>query len=175
MIEQQALLNEIAQLALAVVGFSGIVVVLGQRSVGSWSKADIGRMSVMMTTAFRTLFAALFPLVLIQFGLADAIVWGWSSGIVALIGIFAIVRIARYARSIDADEHHIPWLQTTMLFLSFISIVINVLNAAGIVFDRSFGPYFLTLMIAFGMSCIYFVRLVQTAIANRVAEPTGDD
>ena len=49
--EAENVLILFAELAIAIVGFSGIVAVLGQRAFGSWSKSDIGRMGVMLVAA----------------------------------------------------------------------------------------------------------------------------
>ncbi len=156
----------IAELTLVVVGFSGIVAALGNRGTGNWTGEDISRMSVMIVTAFRTLLAALLPIVFIHFEMPDDAVWAWSSGIFGVFGIALTVVMLRIARRVKRDQHHSSIVQFSAIALSIIGIGINLLNAAGIVFDRSFGAYFLTLVLGFSVTCMYFIRMIQTELLS---------
>ena len=51
--------------------------------------------------------------------------------------------------------------------------MINVLNSVGVVFDQTYGPYLLSLMIGFGISCMYFIRLIYTAMRKIVINFDG--
>ena len=168
--DQQEILGVVAQLALAIVGFSGIVAVLGQRAAGSWTASDMGRMGVMLTAAFRTLFASLLPLVFLHFQLPDRLVWAWSSGIIGTVALVLLIAMIRIAPSVTADVHHNPNFQRFAFSLSFIGVAVNLLNAADVVFHRSFGAYLFALLISFGVSCMYFVRLIQTAMGRNALE-----
>ena len=172
--EPENILILFAELAIAIVGFSGIVAVLGQRAIGSWSASDIGRIGVMLVAAFRTLFAALLPFVFISFLLSDHQVWMYSSGIVGIVGAGLMIMLLSVAPSVTADRYHRAWFQRSAAILSLVGIGINLMNAGGIVFDRTFGPYLLSLMIGFTVSCMYFVRSIQTAMMkvahNRISE-----
>ena len=71
-------LTTIAEIGIALAGFSGLVVVLRKKS-GALNEIEKYRMSVLLTTAFGAMFLALLPAALQQLGLADDILWRTSS------------------------------------------------------------------------------------------------
>jgi hypothetical protein len=174
--QAQEILGVIAQLALAIIGFSGIVAVLGQRNDGSWTASDLGRMGIMLMAGFRALFAALLPFAFLYFDLSENIVWAASSGIVGVTTVVILFFLVRQvAPTVVADSHHKPWFQRAAIVLSICSAVINLLNAAGVYFQQTFAPYLLSLLLTLAIACMYFVRLIQTAMSKVVVQAGSDD
>ena len=83
--EAETILGVFAQLAVFIVGLSGIVAVVGSRATGVWQIADHSRMWSMMASGFALLFQAIFPFILHYFSLTSQGVWVWSSAAAALI------------------------------------------------------------------------------------------
>lgn len=52
---------ELANIVLVMIGLSGIVAILGRRMHGEWTVGDIKRLSLMLISGFRLIFAALLP------------------------------------------------------------------------------------------------------------------
>ena len=57
---QEEALWEFANLSLVVLGFSGVVAVLGRRALGEWTQGDVKRLNLMGIAGLRLLIAGLF-------------------------------------------------------------------------------------------------------------------
>jgi len=62
---------ELANISLVMIGLSGVVAMLGRRMHGEWTTGDIKRLTLMLISGFRLMFAAALPLVFINFGLPE--------------------------------------------------------------------------------------------------------
>ncbi len=81
--EGAEILQLLAELAVGVLGFSGVVAVLGRRSAGEWSPVDRSRFFVMVWTTALVLVYSLIPFLLHHGGIAGPPLWGWCSAIAA--------------------------------------------------------------------------------------------
>ena len=71
-------LRLIAELAIAVAGFSGVAFVLGRRAGDSW---DVGRLWMLLVQALGAALFAFMPLLLETADLSASANWRWSNGI----------------------------------------------------------------------------------------------
>ena len=83
-------LTTIAEVAVGLAGFSGVVAVLG-RQPGEFSRVEAGRLVVLLLSSLGALFFALIPFALFPLGLNPVSVWRTTSGLVA---VFALSHIA---------------------------------------------------------------------------------
>jgi hypothetical protein len=97
------LLTTLAQLGVALAGFSGIVVVLGARASGDWSARERQLLSVLLATSGAVILWSLLPLLLSASQLTDRRVWLLSSGSWAIgqVGIL-VFRARQLARDPSA-------------------------------------------------------------------------
>ena len=161
---------EVANLALIVMGFSGFVAFMGRRADGEWTQGDLKRLIFMIIMGTRLLFAALLPMVFIHFGMIEQVVWAISSGILAIVGtVYATIMVLKLNK-VAADEHSSKTVDRLVRILIPLSILISALNAFGIVFDQSFGAYFLVLMLDLVLCLIYLTRLFHTGLFPLVKE-----
>ena len=162
--EAEPILGVFAQLAVVIVGLSGIAGVVGSRASGNWQIADYYRFWIMMASGFVLLFQALFPIVLHYFSLTPRAVWGWSSAAVALMVCGQLYwRFANYKQA-HSDPRFITstwWLGTT---LQSAAAIILILNAAGLGFKGTFAPYLLAMSLTLALSCLTFIRLLIVAL-----------
>jgi hypothetical protein len=119
---------------------------------------------LMITAGLRLLFAALLPLVFIHFELADKTVWAVSSAVCFLVFTAVAIWIARFVREVGVDEDSSRIVHHSVRVLLLASILICLLNATGVVFEQSFGAYFLILMMNFTVAIMFFVRLFHTGM-----------
>ena len=162
--EAEPILGVYAQLAVFIVGLSGIAGVVGHRATGNWQIADYYRFWTMMASGFLLLFQALFPILLHYFSPTSEAVWGWSSAAVALI-VFGQLswRFANHKRQ-HADPKFslfVWWLGTA---LQIAIAIILTLNAAGLGFKGTFPPYLLAMFLTLAQSCMAFIRLLVVAL-----------
>lgn len=162
--EAEPILGVYAQLAVFIVGLSGIAGVVGHRATGNWQIADYYRFWTMMASGFLLLFQALLPIVLNYFSVTPQAVWRWSSAAVALIvcGLLAW-RFANHKRA-QADPKFsviVWWLGTT---LQIAIAIILIFNAASLGFRATFAPYLLAMFLTLALSCMAFIRLLIVAL-----------
>ena len=162
--EAESILGVYAQLAVFIVGLSGIVGVVGYRATGNWHITDYFRFWTMMTAGFLLLFQSLFPILLHYFSLTPEAVWRWSSATVALMVCCLLSwRLAHHKRQQAHSDFSVIvwWLGTT---LQIAVAIILILNAASLGFKGTFPPYLLAMSLTLALSCMSFIRLLVVAL-----------
>lgn len=85
----QDLLLTIAELALALAGFSGVMTAFMKRP-GQLTTVEVYRLAVLLGIAFGATFLALLPLVLAQLGAGGAPLWRGASAVMAAYSAIAV-------------------------------------------------------------------------------------
>jgi hypothetical protein len=162
-VEAESILGVYAQLAVFIVGLSGIIGVIGKGST-TWVIADYLRFRTMIASGFVLLFQSIFPLILLHFSLTPRAVWGWSSAAVALVVcVQQYRRYSNYAKSrADPRFNYFTWWLGSALQSS--AAVILVLNAIGLGFRGTFAPYLLAMSLVLALSCLAFIRLLSMTL-----------
>ncbi|MDH4095040.1 MAG: hypothetical protein OEV81_09655 [Betaproteobacteria bacterium] len=162
--EAEPILGVYAQLAVFIVGLSGIIGVVGRGANDSWIAADYLRFRTMIASGFVLLFQSILPIILLHFALSPRAVWGWSSAVMALIVCSQQVwRYSNYSRSrVDPKYNVFTWWLGTALQVS--ASVVLILNAAGIGFNGTFAPYLLAMSLVLALSCLAFIRLLSMSL-----------
>jgi len=162
--EAEPILGVFAQLAVFIVGLSGIVGVVGSRATGSWQIADHIRLWSLLASGFSLLFQAIFPLILHYFSLTSQAVWVWSSAAAALnVCGQQCWRWVLYKRvRADPGFNVALWRFNSTLIIT--AAVIFILNAAGLGLKGTFAPYLLAMSLELAHSCAAFVRLLVVAL-----------
>jgi len=162
--EAEPILGVYAQLAVLIVGLSGIVGVVGNRATGSWQIADYARFWTMMASGFSLLFQSIFPIILLHFSLTPQAVWVSSSAAAALIvgGQLCWRWVLYKPAHVDPRFNvFIWWFNNT---LQIAATVILILNAVGLGFKGTFAPYLLAMSLVLVLSCGAFIRLLIVAL-----------
>ena len=162
--ETGAILGVFAQLAVVIVGLSGIVAVAGSRATGNWLIADHFRFWTMMASGFSVLFQSIFPMILYHFSLTSHSVWVWSSAAAALLACGQLYwRWRGYRRWHEDPSFNIFlfWFNTA---LHGAVAVILMLNSVGLVFQGTFAPYLLAMSLMLAHSFSAFIRLLVVAL-----------
>jgi hypothetical protein len=88
------ILLSIAEIAVAFAGFAAIAGVIGNRQTAS-EHHDFERLRGVVVASIVVVVAALVPIVLWRFGLADESVWRLASGIALIINLLGLVQVVR--------------------------------------------------------------------------------
>lgn len=105
MIEE--LLFTIAEIAVALIGFSGVVTVLGHRGQGNWQAAEKVRLQAMVEPSIIALFGALSPATLGLILESGDSLWRLSNALVLamhLVGFTAYTLRARHAETLLSQK-----------------------------------------------------------------------
>ncbi len=141
----------IAELALGIAGFSGVVVALGSRP-GKWPRVDRLRLATLLATGLGALSLVLFAMMLIMLEVDIDLVWRISSFLMALHVLVIMFTIVPGAWSITRDTTGMKSQYSVIVFIPTVILgVVNILaqsvNAVGIFSIDRFGIFFAGLVI----------------------------
>ena len=149
------LLPNIAELALALLGFSGIVSIFQARGTG-W-RPD-GRFWAMLRCGLASLTFSLLPLPLLGAGLEAAVVWGLTSPAFALFGAVYVGHSVVVARRTDTTGVFSLPLFSTFMAASSVASLLLLYNTFG---PREFWPYLTALCWFIIHPALLLVRLLR--------------
>ena len=89
-LEQEGVLFTIAQIAITIIGLSGIVLFLGERTKLKLSKTEHIRIFSLISTPLLALFASFFPILLFEVLRDQNTAWHLSNGILATLHLYPI-------------------------------------------------------------------------------------
>ena len=164
--EAEGILTVLAEVAIAIAGFSGIAVALQGRS-GSWSETDKLRFSMLLQVSLSCVFWSLVPIVLHLIYASEPFVWSWSSGI-WLFSIICLVsyRIRQRPRIPDQEADQVYRAARVFIFsLLGISVLLQIANVGWL---RIPWPHVVTVMLGLLITAFLFIRLLR-----RVVEPAA--
>ena len=145
-------------------GFSGVVVVFGQRPHGTWFPEERFRLTNMMLTSLGACLFAFVPPIGALLHLTEPALWATAS---TLMGAFCVGYFL-YALPIRLRLHQIRrdvlpfWATLIFVLLLCSAAALQALNAASVLFAREPGPYvagLLLLLIAAGLQFGFLVLI----------------
>lgn len=153
----------IAEISVALVGFSGIIAVFRQRGISSWPSHIAYRFSFMCWNAFSAMAFALFPFIPYYTTRLSEMTWQISSALFAVATACLIWLTYSKAKALPA-EHRAQlssgWMLTYQsgMFLSALILAANALSLLGIA-----GPaaYLAALGWLLFVAASLFVRLLM--------------
>lgn len=124
----------IAEIAVALIGFSGLIFVVRARDVTELETRDLSALAMIVSAGSIALAFALLPLPLSYLGLGEPLFWQISSGLfgttmLAGVGIFHVVN-RRLAQS--GHPERTPRLNRAALVSVFLAGALLALSAAGL-------------------------------------------
>jgi len=164
--ESEGILTTLAEVGIAIAGFSGIVVALQHRS-GDWSETDKVRFSMLLQVSLAGVFSSLIPMLLHLISPTKTFVWGWSSGLwLAYILASLVYRVPRIQRAASGDpEPRSKFMVAYMLSTVALSVLLQIANLAWL---RAPWPHVLTVLLSLLLASLLFVRLLRR-VSARVA------
>jgi putative intracellular protease/amidase len=154
----ESLLTTYVQVGIAISGFSGIVVALGNRGRGEWSYHDRQLLYALLRSSGGCALLSAVPLILASAGLAEPTVWAASSGcsIVLQLG-FMVAR----ARSVMRDADTLARARWVIAGAFSGGVVCATAQLVNCVWLGVAWPHLATITWHLALSFIVFVRLVQ--------------
>ena len=87
----QEFLTTIAEIAVALIGFSGVVTILGRRHKGRWQSDELLQLRTLVEPSICALFGALLPGTLVLIVDNSGLLWRLSNAILGLFVLIALV------------------------------------------------------------------------------------
>ena len=156
------ILTLVIEYSIAIVGFSGIVIVLGRRESGEWTAVDRLRLTGLLNASFAPMSMAGFALIMLASKVPSEMVWKICSSAYALLYLVFASRGIRRATSLDSSEKN-----TAQIFVVVVSVVavvaLLIFNATTI---SSFWPFAIALAFHTALGLFNFVGLLMNAISD---------
>ena len=154
-------LSTVAQLALGLVGFTGVVIALDHEPA-EVSRVDAYRLNVLIFSSSGAMFLALIPLGLQFLNLTEIDTWKLSNLLHAIFAFsFSIwfVPASRSIRQIAPEIFHLP-VWGTYLAGYLLNGVLQGLAAIGVLQEQAVGIYLISMFWLLFISLLQFRRML---------------
>jgi hypothetical protein len=151
----------LTEIAVALAGFTGVVVVFGSRSAGSWLPGDRLRMGFMLEASLTAGGFALLTLVLFSSLQNAGDTWAVASGLWAIYMVYSLYKSRRQIRENLEHHHDIDKIANRIVFALFSMLI--ALQIINVVIWREFAPLLAALVLNIAGSAMQFARLIRSA------------
>ena len=152
-------LLRLATLSLSFVGFSAVVVTLRGALGGELSDRHLRLVRLYIEGGLLVTALALGPTLLNLLRVPGTVTWLLSSATAA--AIFSFVLLVQFRRRRTGEPGRFPAWVVTIYAVSIVAVAALWLNAAGIAFPPSAGPYAVVLTWALCIFGFIFVRTIE--------------
>jgi hypothetical protein len=155
-------LSVVAQIAVTLAGFAGIVVVFRPESVHQWSALDKFRLRLLLTNSALPLGFSLFGMLLLTTTLPAVTVWRYCSGLVFVVDLLFVIISRNPRRTIPSAEFQAGsrFMYYSMAAFASGALVLQVFNT---LLWMRFWPFFAILFVHLIAAIVQFVRMVLLA------------
>ncbi len=152
----------IAEIAVALAGFTGVVVVFGSRSHGSWHPGDRLRLGFLLEASLTAGGFALLTLVLLAvFPQSASTAWMTASALWALFMLWSLYSSRHRIRD-DLQKHtDIDRFSNRFVFVVFSALI--VAQIANVLVWQQFAPLLAALCLNLAGDAMQFFRLIRSA------------
>jgi hypothetical protein len=150
-----------AQIAVALAGFAGVVVVFRRESVHEWSPIDKLRLRLLLSNSILPLVLCMLGLLLLTIRPAPAGLWRWCSGFAFVVSLLFAITMTKTFRRLD-----LPQIQreraTRFVFYLFgiFGIAANLLQLYNTALLGAFWPFFTGIAFQLVTAMFQFARMI---------------
>ena len=150
-----------AQIAVALAGFAGVVVVFRRESVHEWSPIDKVRLRLLLANSILPLGLCMMGLLLLTIKPMPSAMWRWCSAIEFVVFLFFIVTMSKTFRRLGVRK---PQRESGSGFIPYFfgvfgtaAILLQVYNVA---LPGAFWPFFAGIVYQLVMAMAQFARMI---------------
>ena len=159
-------LQTIAEVAVGIAGFGGIIVTI-TRNRDEWESWDEIRIWGVLVPSISVVLLALLPLGLSSAGLTSDALWRVASGIMVAAGALSFLAFGwRFSTTLAEGPLH-PVLGRVLAGGSVLNLLCQASNAVGLGFRGSFSVYYFGLLWFLVYSGLEFISLVFVRVKRR--------
>ncbi len=151
----------IAEIAIALAGFSGVVVVFGSRSSGQWDPGDRLRLTFLLEASFTAGGFALATITMLSLPIAPDLVWAIVSG---SWGTFMCGSLYWSSQRMQTNDPSVDELSNRIVFAAFAIVI--VLQFVNVAMWHTFTPVIVGLLLNLVGAAMQFGRLIQSAFRD---------
>lgn len=151
----------LTEIAVALAGFTGVVVVFGSRSAGSWLPGDRLRLGFLLEASLTAGGFSLLALVLYSSMHSPANAWAIVSGLWAVYMVYSLHKSRQLIHENLEHHHDIDKTANHIVFFLFTSLI--VLQLVNVILWRDFAPLLAALVLNLAGAAMQFARLIRSA------------
>ncbi len=150
-----------AQIAVALAGFAGVVVVFRRESVHEWSPIDKLRLRLLLINSILPLVLCMLGLLLLTIRPVSAGIWRWCSGFAFVVSLLFAITMTKMFRRLDLRQIQRE-RATRFVFYLFgtFGIAANLLQLYNAVFLGLFWPFFTGIVFQLVTAMFQFARMI---------------
>ena len=164
--EAEALLT-LAEIAVTLAGFSGLVATLRSRSLEDWHPRDLLILWLILGLGGMSMLFALVPFSMFQAGFAAERVWRVASLLFLLALIAAVARAVQESRRVSREGHPVRTPRVNAL-ASSVAILSGAGLATNAVWLAQAWPYSSVLTLLLALSFLYLAAFIFNIQSERV-------
>lgn len=163
--DYQNALSTLAEVAIAITGFAGVVAVFGRRGSGHWSAVERDRLLALLTLSLGALLSCVLPFAVLSTQVSESSCWRSLSVLLAVaLTVFTarVVRNAIEALRVPRTEREVSLLLSAILLIGdLLAIILLLANtfSLGVVW-----PYLAAIIWVLTGAAMMFVRLVMVPV-----------
>lgn len=162
--------------SFALAGFAGIIATFQFGDGKAVRRGDAAGLSVIVQFSLLSGLGCSIPLLLYSFGMKEATLWTISSVVGAILFLGGGSVMLRNMWGVRGRSSF-QWFNLSALAISFLCLLVHVMNIFGIVFHREAGPTILGAVWALSLSGYMFYRLllrpIWRSVRHQEAEKLG--
>jgi hypothetical protein len=150
-----------AQIAVALAGFAGVVVVFRRESVHEWSAVDKLRLRLLLGNSILPLSLGMLAMLLLTIKPTPPGIWRWCSGIAFLVSLVFAITTTKYFRRLDVRQVQRE-RGTRFVFYMFgvFGIAANLLQLYNTALPGAFWPFFTLIVFQVITALFQFARMI---------------
>jgi len=150
-----------AQIAVALAGFAGVVVVFRREAVQEWSGIDKLRLRLLLANSMLPLGLSMLALLLLTIKPMPPEIWRWCSGILLVVTISFVTLTTKSFRRLNLPNAQRDRV-TRLIFLLFgvFGMAAMLLQLYNITLLAAFWPFFAGIVYQLVMAMAQFARMI---------------
>jgi len=150
-----------AQIAVALAGFAGVVVVFRRESVHEWSPVDKLRLRFLLTNSILPLGFCMMGLLLLTMKPMPSGIWQWCSGVAFVVFVAFVTTSGKTFRRLDLREVKHERLTPVVFYIfAAVGVPVLLLQLYNTMFLGEFWPFFTAIVFQLIAAVFQFARMI---------------
>ena len=150
-----------AQIAVALAGFAGVVVVFRRESVHEWSAVDRLRLRLLLGNSILPLSLCMLGILFLTIKPWPVGIWRWCSGIAFVVSLLFAITATKYFRHLDVQRVQRERATRFVFYLfAVFGTAANTLQLYNAAFLGAFWPFFTGIVFQVITALFQFARMI---------------
>ena len=136
-----------AQICVALAGFTSIVAAMGNRDKGEWRQVDLYRFDNLLQTSLIGVVLGVCPIVFFKFGVEESMAWRMTAAVAATYFVVGFFFGVKRFREIPKDQvAEVSRAASVVVFIATVGLVVlTLLNTIGVLYAGEPGPVYVSI------------------------------